>query len=275
MKKLLFVASILCVLSNAFAARANEITTLDANTSAFAMFDAQRQDLKMDNWRAAHEQLPPFSTFKMINSLIAIDANVVASDSARLSFDRSRYPVQKWWPKNWHEKPLTLREAMQNSAVPIFRQLATQIGPQRMQTYLNQMNYGNRDISSGIDNFWLDGSLKISAVEQIDVFQRILKAQTPITAASIEKWKKVIEVEPWNGLRNFAKTGVGQLNHYTSLGWYVGFLEDPKKPQNRYYFAGFVTGKRPEEVAQKRIDYAHAQLQKFIFPQDNAAEKRP
>ncbi len=49
--------------------------------------------------------------------------------------------------------------------VAIYRHMATNIGKEKMQSYLSQFSYGNQDISSGIDNFWLNGSLQISALE--------------------------------------------------------------------------------------------------------------
>ena len=61
--------------------------------------------------------------------------------------------------------------------VPIYRQLANDIGEIDMQNYVDRFAYGNQDISSQLDKFWLNGSLKISALEQVDFLQRIYHNQ--------------------------------------------------------------------------------------------------
>lgn len=44
--------------------------------------------------------------------------------------------------------------------------LARRIGPVRMQHYVDAAEYGNRDLSGGLDQFWLTGNLRISPREQ-------------------------------------------------------------------------------------------------------------
>ena len=42
-----------------------------------------------------------------------------------------------------------------------------------MQNFLNQFDYGNRDISGGIDRFWLGNTLRISPLEQVAFVQKM------------------------------------------------------------------------------------------------------
>ena len=55
----------------------------------------------------------------------------------------------------------------------IISELARRVGSQRMQKFLADIPYGNADISTGIDKFWLGTSLKISADEQVEFLRRL------------------------------------------------------------------------------------------------------
>lgn len=244
---------------------------IDAKTQSFAMFNDATQVLAMDNWKAAHERIPPFSTFKIVNSLIAIDTGIIDPELTKLTFNPMQYPVEKWWPKSWYEQPLTLRQAFQESAVPIFRQLAGNIGEYRMQEYLQKFNYGNRDTSSGIDSFWLNGSLNISAVEQVSFLRQIFSGTRGLPTTTLGALKKVMWTELWEGYDLYAKTGSGQIQENLAVGWYVGFLERSKNG-NRIYFAAFVTGKSIEEVKKIRIEYTKAQLRKNLMTVSSVCE---
>ena len=46
-----------------------------------------------------------------------------------------------------------------------------------MQTRLSRLGYGNADISSGLDSFWLGGSLRISPREQVALLARLARGE--------------------------------------------------------------------------------------------------
>ena len=70
-------------------------------------------------------------------------------------------------------KRLDLKRAIQVSAVPVFQQIAREVGEVRMQKYLKKFSYGNQNISGGIDKFWLEGQLRISAVNQVEFLESL------------------------------------------------------------------------------------------------------
>ncbi|MGI2260454.1 penicillin-binding transpeptidase domain-containing protein [Shewanella sp. GXUN23E] len=231
----------------------------------------------------------PFSTFKIPNSLIALDLGLIEDLQQPLSFDKSKYPVQSDWPKIWHENPIDLRTAFQHSAVPIYRQLATEIGKQSMQRYLDKFHYGNQDISSGLDNFWLGGSLTISADEQIAFLKSLYHGQLPVKPESLAKLKQVMLVEETPDYRLYAKTGGGRLDSNKSqgssksqdlsksqssdksqssgksLGWYVGYVENTK---GVFYFAMNIEGNEFWPTMEQRLPIMRAALvQAGVLPQ--------
>ncbi len=99
----------------------------------------------------------PASTFKIVNSIIRLETDVIESDSTLFKWDG-----KKKWLKNW-EQDLVLKSAFQFSCVPCYQEVARKIGPKKMNAYIQKLNYGNLKIdSTNIDSFWLEGESRIS-----------------------------------------------------------------------------------------------------------------
>ncbi len=186
------------------------------------------------NKSRANLPLSPFSTFKVANSLIGLDLGVIKNTKQKLTFDKELYPVQAWWPPVWKLPNYDLTTAFKYSMVAIYRQLAKDIGEKNMLAYLNKTHYGNEDISSGLDSFWLNGSMKISAVEQVTFLQKLYHNQFAFKADAINNLKEVMLVESTENYKLYAKTGAGKVDDGSMLGWYVGFVENAS---GVHYFA--------------------------------------
>ena len=209
------------------------------------------------NSERAHKRMTPWSTFKIANSLIALDSGVVKGIDTLLSFDTTDYPIQSWWPKVWYQAPISLASAYKYSAVPIYQTIARSIGNRKMKQYLANFQYGDQNISSGIDNFWLNNSIHISAKEQVDFLQRLNTHQLAVSKQALIELKKIMLVEATETYKLYAKTGTGNIAKNKVLGWYVGFVENQ---QGTYYFALNIDGKSLKDVSQIRIKAAREQL---------------
>jgi beta-lactamase class D len=207
----------------------------------------------------ALQRYTPFSTFKIANSLIALDLGVIKNLEQALSFNRKKHPVQKWWPKRWYKTPLTLAQAFKYSAVPIYQEIANTIGAKRMQNYLNQFDYGNKNIGVNVDSFWLNEKLKISAKEQVLFLQKIYRKRLALTDKSHNLLKQIMLVEQTDNYKLYAKTGTGHLSDNSVLAWYVGYVENKN---GVYYFAINISAKDFSAVTQRRIDITKHYLAK-------------
>src|SRR5207248_976054 len=115
-----------------------------------------------DKDRSGQAQLPA-STFKIPNSLIALETGVVEDpDKDVFKWDGVARSIEAW------NKDHTLRSAIAASVVPAYQEIARRIGPGRMQKFVDLLEYGNRDIGGGIDQFWLTGNLRIDPMQQVD-----------------------------------------------------------------------------------------------------------
>lgn len=184
-------------------------------------------------------RISPCSTFKIYNTLIGLELELIkGADDPWYKWDSIHRDIEGW------NKDLTLREAFRVSAVPAYQILARQIGAERMKKYIEQINYGTKDISAGIDIFWLhppDGTpLKISADEQVALLNKLFDGKLPFAAKNIAILKDVMRVDKTERGTLYGKTGSSKSSDgKSSLGWFVGFLEHSG---TTYVFACNITG---------------------------------
>src|SRR2546423_9975233 len=141
-----------------------------------------------DKVRSGEARLPA-STFKIPNSLIALETGVVADpDKDVFKWDGVTRSIDAW------NKDHTMRSAIAASAVPVYQEIARRIGQERMQKYVDLLEYGNRDIGGGIDQFWLTGSLRIDPIQQIDFVDRFRRGVLPGSKRSQELVRDILPV---------------------------------------------------------------------------------
>jgi beta-lactamase class D len=173
-----------------------------------------------DKVRSGEGRLPA-STFKIPNSIIALETGVVEDpDKDVFKWDGVTRSIEPW------NKDHTLRSAIAVSAVPVYQEIARRIGAERMQKYLDLFDYGNRDAGGGIDQFWLTGNLRIDPVQQIDFVDRLRRGVLPVSKRSQELTRDILPVTKVGDATIRAKSGLlGAEAGKPSLGWMVGWVE--------------------------------------------------
>jgi beta-lactamase class D len=170
--------------------------------------------------RSAEAKLPA-STFKIANSLIALETGVVEDpDKDVFKWDGVQRPIEAW------NRDHTMRSAIAASAVPVYQEIARRIGEVRMQKYVDLLEYGNRNIGGGIDQFWLTGDLRIDPMQQIDFVDRLRRGALPISRRSQDLVRDILPVTRVGDATIRAKSGLlGAEIGKPSLGWMVGWVE--------------------------------------------------
>lgn len=174
----------------------------------------------------------PASTFKILNSLIALETGVIPDENYRIEWDGTRYDNAAW------NQDHTMQTAFQNSVVWYYRAVARRVGIEKIQHYVDLTDYGNQDTSGPADLFWLEGGLRISADEQVELLQRLYQDDLPFSARSMKIVRDLMVVEQDETHRLSGKTGSGQVDGIW-VGWFVGYLETQG---NVYYFAANIAG---------------------------------
>jgi beta-lactamase class D len=196
-----------------------------------------------DKDRSGEGKLPA-STFKIPNSIIALETGVVSDpDKDVFKWDGVARNIEAW------NRDHTMRSAIAASAVPVYQEIARRIGQERMQKYVDLLEYGNRDIGGGIDQFWLTGNLRIDPVEQIDFVDRLRRGALPVSKRSQELVRDIIPVTKSGDAIIRAKSGLlGAELDRPSLGWMVGWAE---KGSAATVFALNMDVREPRHIADR------------------------
>ena len=91
-----------------------------------------------------------------------------------------------------------------------------------MQHWLDSLSYGSKKITTSIDQFWIDNSLKITPDEQLGLMKRLYFNQLPFSKSTHEIVKKVMLQENNANYSLSYKTGWTYKENEKSLGWIVG-----------------------------------------------------
>lgn len=198
------------------------ILSLSAKEPDFGKYDGSAVILNLNTSKKivfgnrADERLSPCSTFKILNSMIALDSKVVKDEDEVIKWDGVKREYDAW------NREHSMRSAIAVSAVWFYQELASRIGEQRMKEYVKRVKYGNADTSSTLRDFWLgNGSLKISLSEQVDFLARLMRNELAFPQHVTDTLKDIITLEKSDTYLLGGKTG-----SCSGIGWFVGFSED-------------------------------------------------
>jgi beta-lactamase class D len=192
------------------------------------IYDLRNETYFSNDFKWANNGNLPASTFKIANSIIALESGVVKDDSTLFKWDG-----KKRWLKSW-EADLIFQDAFRLSCVPCYQDVARRIGAKRMNEYLDKLDYGNMTVdSSNIDVFWLEGESRITQFQQINFLKRFFESKLPISERTEKIMKKLMVIEENVNYKLSGKTGWSVRNGNNN-GWFVGYIETES---NLYFFA--------------------------------------
>ena len=183
----------------------------------FILHDIEKDTSLVHNPERAKEGFLPASTFKITNSLIALECKVVEDENEVIPWDSVARFVHSW------NNDQTMRTAIRYSAVWFYQELARRIGPERMNEWLRKLNYGNEIAGPEIDTFWLNGDLRITPIQQVDFLKRMISEDLPVKKKNLNTVKDIMIVERTDRYVLRAKSGWATSGQ--PVGWYVGWLE--------------------------------------------------
>jgi len=218
-------------------------------TGTFVLYDVESDKLVGHNYPRSKTRFVPASTFKIPNSLIGLTVEAVMSVDEILPYGGQSQPFDIW------EKDMGLREAIPLSNVPIYQELARRIGLERMRQYVRKLDYGNEDIGMTVDNFWLEGPLKISAVEQVQFLAKLAQSKLPVSKSVQDSVREIVFLEQSDNLELYGKTGWENVPD-PGVGWWVGWV---RKDGRVYAFALNMDIQQASD-ARKRVELGKASL---------------
>lgn len=200
------------------AERSDLRSAFDKTPGTFALYDVAADKLAVVDRARAERRYIPASTFKITNSLIALETGAVRDETEIIPYGGKPQPFKQW------ERDMGMREAIAASNVPVYQEIARRIGAQRMQAMIERLQYGNRRIGNVIDRFWLDGPLEISAVEQARFVARLARRQLPVSERSQSIVRDILRLERKDDYELYGKTG-WLVHEQFKIGWWTGWVE--------------------------------------------------
>jgi len=205
--------------------------------ATFVAETAKREKTFVYNDPRSVERFSPASTFKIPNTLIALQTLVVTSEDSLFEWDGIDKGIPQW---NMNQ---TLASAFKVSCVWCFQEIARKVGVKRYQSALAVLDYGNQLVGQEVDAFWLNGDLQISAREQIEFLRKLSQYAVPFRREHIETLKSIMLIEQTDSYSIYAKTGWAAT--VPQVAWYVGFVI---KGDETWLFAMNMRVDRPEQA---------------------------
>jgi len=211
----------------------------------FSLFDNGKGKVTVYNMGMDTTRMLPASTFKIVNSLIALQTGIAPDEHMKIKWDGVTRPVKAW------NKTMDMAEAFKVSNVPYFQEIARRIGKDTMHHWIDSLAYGNKNTDGPIDSFWLNNHLKISPDEQLGLVKKLYFDQLPFQKR-VQQIVRNMMLQEDNTLYKLSyKTGWGTDEEKNNIGWVVGWIEE----NNHVYF--FVT---VVKSANKDIDMQNVRL---------------
>lgn len=236
--KLIFI---LFLLFNSFLfAKDIEIENIFKNKQVYGTIVIESLNTKkisIYNDKRAEKLYSPASTFKIPNTLIALNEGIVTKDSV-IVWDKKIREYESW------NKDQTLLTAFKSSCVWCYQEFASKIGVEKYKKYLKELNYGNKKIGDDVTRFWLDESLEITTFEQIKFLKRFYTNNLPFKIEDINLLKEIMIDEKNENYIIRAKTG-----WEWKYGWYVGYVETK---DDVWFFSTNIDTKSKDDLPKRK-----------------------
>lgn len=207
-----------------------------------------------------NKRFSPASTFKIPNMVLGFITGNLKSDSANLQrWDGVQRALPQW------NRDLTLKEAFRLSAVWYFQNLARKVGTEQMQGFLEDISYGNMYCGGAVDAFWLNDTLKISPLEQMEFLEHLIRSELPCDTGIQRSVREIMFEDKRDGVRYFSKTG-WTVSSGHDQGWYIGWAE---KNNRVWVFVHHIQSHSvtpSNDFAASRLEAVQLVLQPLVFP---------
>jgi beta-lactamase class D len=188
----------------------------------FVLFEPLQNRYTIADPARAKQRFLPASTFKIPNALIGLEVGSISDENEVFHWDGKPKLRPQW------ERDHTLASGMRESVVWMFQEVARRTGKARMREWLRRIDYGNEDISGGIDQFWLQGGLRVSAREQVEFLYKLAEGRLPMTQRAQRLVRNAMVIEKTRDHTLYAKTGTSGGKE--PVAWWVGWIEKRGRP---------------------------------------------
>lgn len=195
---------------------------------SFVLYDAAEDSWLIYNKKYAITRIPPASTFKLYSALFGLESGIITPEQSLIPWNGQNYPYGLW------NADQTLESAMQNSVTWYFQALDRQSSLSSIKKYIQEIGYGNQCVEGDLSSYWINSSLKISPVEQVELLKKLYYNQFGFSPKNIKAVKDSIRLYSTDNGTLSGKTGTEEVNGKNASGWFIGYIE---KDSHTYFFA--------------------------------------
>lgn len=192
----------------------------------------------------------PASTYKLLNALLFQETGVASGLDDGLTWDGIDRGLDDW------NRDHTLATALEVSAVWVFEELSSRMDPAEVAELVVAADYGNAEVGDADGAYWLDGDLRISAIEQLAFLEELHLGRLPFDVQAQGELVAAMTSTDAGGATIRYKTGTA-LRGPNPVAWLVGIVEPTST--GAYVFAfnadlEVVDGEPQGLAAQERVD---------------------
>ena len=93
-----------------------------------------------------------------------------------------------------------------------FQTIDERLGADSIQKYLHQIGYGNENLSGNLSSYWLNSSLKISPIEQVELLVKLHNNRFGFSLENTGTVKNALHISSSAFGDLYGKTGTGRVN---------------------------------------------------------------
>ena len=212
---------------------------------SFVLYDLENDAWSIHDMEHATLRVAPNSTYKIYDALFGLEEGVITPANSLIKWNGKNYPFEAW------NTDQTLQSAMGASVNWYFQTIDERLGADSIQKYLHQIGYGNENLSGNLSSYWLNSSLKISPIEQVELLVKLHNNRFGFSLENTGTVKNALHISSSAFGDLYGKTGTGRVNGQDVNGWFIGFVENA---DNTYFFASNIqyqkhaTGKKASEI---------------------------
>ena len=195
---------------------------------SFVLYDLGNDAWSIHDIEHATLRVAPDSTYKIYDALFGLEEGVITPEDSFIAWNGESYPFEAW------NADQTLQSAMASSVNWYFQSVDEQLGTTSVYDYIKEIGYGNKNMSGDFSTYWMESSLKISPIEQVELLTQLQNNNFGFAPENINAVKDSICLSSSDAGTFYGKTGTGRVDGQDVNGWFVGFVETA---DNTYFFA--------------------------------------
>lgn len=195
---------------------------------SFVLYDLENDIWSIHDIEHATLRVAPDSTYKIYDALFGLEEGVITPEDSFIAWNGKNYPFETW------NSDQTLQSAMTSSVNWYFQAIDEQLASTNIRNYIQQIGYGNENVSDRLSTYWLESSLKISPVEQVKLLTKLQNNSLGFSSENINAVKDAICLSSSDAGTFYGKTGTGRVDGQDVNGWFIGYIETA---DNTYFFA--------------------------------------